>query len=55
MYFGFEFYCMLIILAVFYMFNEFAGYSVDSRISHGACKLARTLRIIKKSYTENPK
>jgi hypothetical protein len=37
------------------MFNELAGYSVDPRISRGARKLARTLRIIKKSYTENPK
>jgi len=47
-YFGFEFYYMLVILTVFYMFNKLAGYSVDPRISRGARKLARTLRIIKK-------
>jgi len=49
------FYYIVVILAVFYMFNEFVGYLVDPRISRGVHKLTRTLRVIKKSYTENPK
>jgi hypothetical protein len=36
---------MFVIPAMFYLFIEFIGYSVDPEISCDACKLVRTTRI----------
>jgi hypothetical protein len=40
---------MLVTPAVFYLFIGLAGCSVDPGINNGACKLARTPRVIKKN------
>jgi len=40
--------CILVIPAIFYLFTELAGYSVNPKISHSARKLTRTPRVIKK-------
>jgi len=47
--------CMSVIPAVFYLSTGLAGCSVDPGISHGACKLTRTLRVIKKNKTKKKK
>ena len=42
------FLCMSVIFTVFYLSIRLVGCSVGSRISRGACKLTRTLQVIKK-------
>jgi len=44
--------CMFIILVVSYLSTGLAECLVDSGISHGACKLTRTSRVIKKNKTK---